>query len=404
MKKPSISELVLRKVHRPQKPNDTTTFLQLIQRCLVPEVREEVQRYFGKIDCLEAQYPGLDYTFAPHRRRLAFFPWHRRLFRAFDDLGLTNDEILSLCTWEGTRAAKERYERESQTTIEITTLHGVWQSDAGRSPRGIFHHHAPPASTTRLGRKSSTTLTPSAAAGKRREEVEDGLGEGVPDDEASDDDDIEHSVGVHLNQRLMAAADARERGENVRFDQQWEQWMKEALERDMDLPTILETIRTVSGRAPSPSALSLSANRPSVSYSHGPQAAGGGSDEPPTSQRPLSPAEPEVAAHTPTVSTAAMLSAVPQSYDQLHDMLDELQDSNARIAADTAALSALRADLLSHPGHTAAATRPSAAAATATHARLSTLVEELQTNTSRLEAENTAMANFLSRSRTETAR
>ncbi|RMZ87352.1 hypothetical protein DV736_g5419, partial [Chaetothyriales sp. CBS 134916] len=394
MKKPSISELVLRKVHRPQKPNDTTTFLQLIQQCLVPEVREEVQRYFGKIDCLEAQYPGLDYTFGPHRRRLAFFPWHRRLFRAFDELGLTSGEILSLCTWEGTRAAKERYERESQTTIEITTLHGVYQSDAGQRPRGVFHRHSTTARTTSSGRKSGSTLTPGTAAGKRREGIE----------EVSDDDCIEQSVGLYLNQRLMAAADARERGENVRFDQQWEQWMKEALDRDMDLPTIFETIRSVSGR-PLSSSSSASADAPSPSYL-GPQATASGSSDSTSAQRPVSRhalgAEPDQAAHTPTMSTAAMLAPEPQSYDQLHDMLDELQNSNARIAADNAALSTVHTDLVNHEGH--ATNGRTSAAAAADRARLSTLVEELQTNTTRLEAENTAMANFLSRSRTETAR
>ena len=360
MKKPSISELVLRKVHRPQKPNDTTTFLQLIQRCLVPEVREEVQRYFGKIDCLEAQYPGLDYTFAPHRRRLAIFPWHRRLFRAFDELRLTSDEILSLCTWEGTRAAKERYERESQTIIETTTLHGVTAADAGQGPRGIFHSYEGAKRT----RSNGYTQTTSVSAGKRRQEV---------DEEQSDEEEDEQSVGVYLNQHLIAAADARERGEHVRFDREWEQWMKEALERnEMGLDTILETIR--SGRP--------------LSSSYVSQEAGS------SSQRPVSAHGPGVGvdANTPTLSTSSMAAPEPESYDQLHEMLDELQNSNARMTADNAALSA-HADLVNDGG-----------THSTDHARLSSLVEELQTNANRLEAENTAMANFLSRSRTETAR
>ena len=361
MKKPSISELVLRKVHRPPKPNDTTTFLQLIQRCLVPEVREEVQRYFGKIDCLEAQYPGLDYTFAPHRRRLAIFPWHRRLFRAFDELRLTSDEILNLCTWEGTRAAKERYERESQTIIENTTLDGVAAADEGHGPRAVFHTYE---AATR-SRSNGYTQTMSISAGKRRqEEVED---------EQSDEEDSEESVGVYLNQHLMAAADARERGEHVRFDQQWEQWMKEALERnEMDLDTILETVRS---------------GRPLSSTYTGHEASS-------SSQRPVSShgLGADLDVNTPTLSTSSMVAPEPQSYDQLHDMLDELQNNNARMAADNAALSA-HADIV-HEGGTHSAD----------HARLSTLVEELQSNANRLEAENTAMANFLSRSRTETAR
>jgi hypothetical protein len=360
MKKPSISELVLRKVHRPQKATDNPTFLNLIQRCLVPEVREEVQRYFGKIDCLEAQYPGLDYTLPAHRRRLGIFTWHRRLFRAFDELGLTNSEILSLCTWEGTRAAKERFERESGTTIETTTLDGVAVADEGVGPRAILHTY----SSTSKSRSNGYTQTESSSVGKALTAPED----------LSDEEDVE-SVGVYLNQNLMAAASARARGEPARFDQQWEQWMKEALERDdMDVNTILETIRA--GR---PLSSSYSAVEASSS-----------------SQRPVSRHGLNSNLHvsTPSLSNASMMEPEPQEYDQLHDMLDELQTSNARISADNAALTAAHADVVGD-------SRPQST----DHARLSTLAEELQTNATRLEAENNAMASFLSRSnRTETAR
>ena len=359
MKKPSVSELVLRKVHRPQKPNDTTTFVQLIQRCLVPEVREEVQRYFGKIDCLEAQYPGLDYTFPAHRRRLAIFPWHRRLFRAFDELHLTDSEILALCTWEGTRAAKERYERESQSTIEITTLDGVASADRGDGPRSISHHYR----DLRQHRTNGSMQQSVRSANIQRLHFLE---------EQSDEEDDGESVGVALNQQLMEAAEARERGEIVRFDQAWEQWMKEALERDeMDPDSILDIVRS---------------GRPLSSF--------GGQRGSNSSQRPVSRhgLGADLQVHTPTPSTPSMATPEPQSYDQLHDMLDELQTTNARLTADNAAMAA-------HPD-----AANEAGPHSVDHARLSTLVEELQTSATRIEAENNAMVNFLSRSRTETAR
>ena len=370
MKKPSVSELVYSKQYPRPRPNDPVSFVQHIQRCLVPEVREEVQRYFGRIDCIEAQYPGLDYTFAPHRRRLASFPWHRRLFRIFDDLRLTSDEILNLCTWEGTRAAKERFQRESNTEIEITTLRDVASAPEGRGPRAFFH--------TDRRRPNFKTLRESVilAAAKQNADAEE--------DEQSDEDESEESIGVHLNQQLIAAADARERGEAATFNQQWEQWMKEALERnEMDLDTILETIRQ--GRffpssiaetevAAAGTAASLNTLQ-TISSSD----AGIGSD----SSAHLAEAV------TPTRSQSPV-DAPP--YDQLHEMLDELTASNARIAADNETLTSQSAEIVNSPRHSA------------DHARLTSLVQELQSNATRLEAENTAMQSYLSRTRTETAR
>ena len=366
MKKPLVSELVYGKQYPRPRPHDPVSFVQHVQRCLVPEVREEVQRYFGRIDCIEAQYPGLDYTFAPHRRRLASFPWHRRLFRIFDELRLTVDEILNLCTWEGTRAAKERFERESNTEIEITTLREVAAAPEGRGPRAFFH-----IDRRRFQYKSLNHIA-ALAAGKQRADVED--------DDQSDEDETDESIGVHLNQQLIIAADARERGESATFSQQWEQWMKEALERnEMDLDTILDTIRQ---------------GRPFPHGIAGPAEAG-------VSTRSLHAAQTysledidldisaQTEAETPTRSSTPVET---QSYDQLHEMLDELTTSNARITADNERLSTQSAEIVSSPRHSA------------DHARLSNLVQELQSNASRLEAENTAMQNYLSQTRTETAR
>jgi hypothetical protein len=358
MKKPSVSDLVYSKQYPRPRANDPVSFVQHIQRCLVPEVREEVQRYFGRIDCIEAQYPGLDYTSAPHRRRLATFPWHRRLFRLFDELRLTSDEILNLCNWEGTRAAKDRFERESGTEIEITTLHDVASAPEGRGPRAIVHRI--------INRPPSRPLSDvtNHAAGKRKADV---------DNEHSDEDETEESIGVHLNQQLIAAADARERGEAATFNHQWEQWMKEALERnEMDLDTILETIRQ--GRPFPPTSDEEQSSTPQL--------------------HPLSILElaAQADADTPTRSNSPVIDQPAEPYDQLHEMLDELTASNARIAADNARLTAQSAEIVHSPRNSA------------DRSRLTNLVEELQSNATRLEAENAAMQNYLSRTRTETAR
>ncbi|KAL9593663.1 MAG: hypothetical protein Q9219_007445 [cf. Caloplaca sp. 3 TL-2023] len=45
------------------------------------------------------------------------------------------------------------------------------------------------------------------------------------------EDELQQSVGVELNQRLMAATEARNRGEEAVLDADWEQWLKEAAER-----------------------------------------------------------------------------------------------------------------------------------------------------------------------------
>jgi hypothetical protein len=53
--------------------------------------------------------------------RLGRFKHHRRLFQAFDDLGLTYQEIQEFCCWEGTKWARERYERDEGVRVVDTT-------------------------------------------------------------------------------------------------------------------------------------------------------------------------------------------------------------------------------------------------------------------------------------------
>jgi hypothetical protein len=130
MKAPAIDQLVYECLFPKPKATDPQNFQGLLQRNLVPEVRLETQAFYGHLSSQEAKYPGLDYSYQPHRVRLSRYTWHRRLFRAFDNLGLTKSEIASLTKWEGTRWAKERFEREQGIVIRDTTsvslFHTCW--------------------------------------------------------------------------------------------------------------------------------------------------------------------------------------------------------------------------------------------------------------------------------------
>lgn len=73
----------------------------------------------------QARYPALDYTIKPHRMRLGRFKHHKRLFDAFDSLELTYGEIQDFCCWEGTKWARERYEKDEGIKVVDTTGDGI---------------------------------------------------------------------------------------------------------------------------------------------------------------------------------------------------------------------------------------------------------------------------------------
>ncbi|SMQ45551.1 unnamed protein product [Zymoseptoria tritici ST99CH_1A5] len=102
-------------------PNDPPSFSAHLARNLVPEVRIEVATFYGDLNSAEARYPGLNYCYAPHRMRLGRFKHHKRLFDAFDNLGLTYGEIQDFCCWEGTKWARERYEKDEGVKVVDTT-------------------------------------------------------------------------------------------------------------------------------------------------------------------------------------------------------------------------------------------------------------------------------------------
>jgi hypothetical protein len=117
MKAQPVEKLVHEHLFPRARATDPDNFLAFVNRHLLSEVRAETQAFYGHLDTQESKYPGLDYNHRIHRIRLSRYPWHRRLFRAFDALGLTPAEISNLTRWEGTKWAKEKYEEEHGVKI-----------------------------------------------------------------------------------------------------------------------------------------------------------------------------------------------------------------------------------------------------------------------------------------------
>lgn len=218
MKRPSVHDIVFKHQFPSPTQNEPQNFYTHVQRNLVPEVRVEVQTFYGALDNLEAQYPGLDYTHEPHRRRLGRFPWHRRLFRAFDQLRLTNDEILSICQWEGTKSAKDKYEAETSRSIRDTTADSV----------APIERSEPCATVYRIPRKRPSTETMAEIGALDEHKAA----------EQSDEDELQASVGVQLNDQLMAVEEGDPPNEGP-----LEEWLKYMHEREVDRDSVLQAIR-----------------------------------------------------------------------------------------------------------------------------------------------------------------
>lgn len=226
MLKPAIASLVYARLFPTPRATDPASFQAHITRSIVQEVRAETTCYYGSIDCLEAQYPGLDYTNRAHRARLSRFTYHRRMFRVFDELRLTVDEIQDLCRWEGTKSAREKYEKDHDCRIRDTTWDDV-EVEAPRPASAVKTH-------LRGGRDSGSHVQSMHEDGNISSRGEDDLGDSDADDGTEEDDsedELQQSIGVDLNRHLIAATAARARGEQVVLDADWEQWLKEAAER-----------------------------------------------------------------------------------------------------------------------------------------------------------------------------
>lgn len=232
MRKPSVGQIVYNATFPRPRTSDPGSFGAHITRNLVPEVRVETSLFYGSLDCIEAQYPGLDYSYGPHRMRLSRFPWHRKLFKTFDELGLTEEEISSLCRWEGTKSARQRYEAEEGVTVRDTTAHSVRPASPQPAPSIEIHFNDCDFCGTEeeddqiIETQSNDTVraVDSRASSYRSSEEEHEI-----EDELSDEE--MESCGVALNNRILAAMAARDQGTDVPLDEDWEQWLKEAGER-----------------------------------------------------------------------------------------------------------------------------------------------------------------------------
>lgn len=205
MKGRPVDQLVHEQMFPKPRTQDPSSFHALLQRYLILEVRQEVHSFYGHLETVEAKYPGLDYCHPTHRIRLSRWPWHRRLFRAFDALRLTPNEIAGLTKWEGTKWAKERYERENGVVIHDTTADDFppWIEPRDRVP--------PPAA---------------------RSVEQDDEDTAEDEDMAGQDSDGElESVGVALNNQLLERVAARNAGDtSTPLDEAWEQWLKQVIE------------------------------------------------------------------------------------------------------------------------------------------------------------------------------
>ncbi|KAK8075224.1 hypothetical protein PG997_009887 [Apiospora hydei] len=216
MKGRPIDQLVYEYMFTKPRASDPQNFHALLHRHLILEVRQEVHSFYGHLDTQEAKYPGLDYCHHIHRIRLSRWPWHRRLFRAFDGLRLTNSEISNLTKWEGTKWAKERFERDSGIIIRDT-------ADEGMS-EWVPPENRPTTATT--SPNDERTAGVEAEAGDTTENADDDM-------EGEEDSDGEmESIGIALNQRLLERTARREAGADTSepLDEEWEQWLKNAID------------------------------------------------------------------------------------------------------------------------------------------------------------------------------
>lgn len=268
-RKNPISVLVYNGLFPTPSPTDPPSFSAHLSKNLVGEVRIETANFYGSLDTIEARYPGLNYAFAPHRKRLGRFPHHRRLFEAFDRLGLTEAEIQGFCRWEGTLWARERYERDEGVRVVDTTgvEIGQWIDRRGQrtTPRGInvktdieVEIEQVPTSTTTTDRGTSSRAPPQQQQQQHLDtEMHDHDDNEDDDDEDEDEDehdaseseeDLTSSIGFSLNARLLRAAALREQGANVPMDPEWEQYLKDAQERGELNVATRDALRSMAGQ------------------------------------------------------------------------------------------------------------------------------------------------------------
>lgn len=269
-RKTPISVLVYNTLFPTPAPSDPPSFSAHLSKNLVGEVRIETANFYGSLDTIEARYPGLNYAFGPHRKRLGRFPHHKKLFEAFDRLGLTESEIQGFCRWEGTLWARERYERDEGVKVVDTTgveighwidrRHLLSQSRSSnainvKTDIEVEIEQVPSGEAV----ASASRLPPADTEDTHMHDDEDE--EGASSSEHDEDDDIEEeddaqvssSVGFSLNARLLHAAAQREHAADpssastIPMDAEWEQYLKDAQERG-DLQIDVSRLRSMAGQ------------------------------------------------------------------------------------------------------------------------------------------------------------
>ena len=243
MLKPEIWKLVIAQLISSKKDLTLSDWRSYITQYLVPEIKLESARFFGGIDDQESRYPGLDYANPAHRLRLGSFHHHAGLFKAFDKLRLTEHEIYMLCKWHGTKRAKDEHERNRQTTVIDTTWAGVHRYQLLEPTVTVPHDSQNVVDNSRARPRLDGSVLQGEDEDMADSEDEESYNMDEDEDlsEEESEDELQQSIGVELNQRLVASAEAnaeaRARGEQVITDAEWEQWMKDAAERGETLGT-----------------------------------------------------------------------------------------------------------------------------------------------------------------------
>jgi hypothetical protein len=244
-RKHPIAHLVYNALFPNPTPSDPSSFSAHLSKNLVGEVRIETATFYGSLDTIEARYPGLNYAYPPHRKRLGRFPHHRKLFEAFDKLGLTDSEIQGFCRWEGTLWARERYERDEGVKVKDTTGMEITEWVDRRRTRTSRNKD--------INVKTDIEVEIAEAAPM---DIHDGHAEAADQDaemadqeeeeeEEEESDDETESIGVALNQRLLQAAVLRQQGVNVPMDAEWEQFLKEQQENgDLNMQAAQARLRS----------------------------------------------------------------------------------------------------------------------------------------------------------------
>lgn len=133
--------------------------------------------------------------------------------------------------WEGTKWAKERFERENGIKIRDTTADD-------------FPDYVEPEFRTEAYMRGSSVQTDDVVATPEEEDDDDEEDE----EDESDDEELE-SVGEALNERLRERVALRNiSGDtSVPLDEDWENWLKNAIESG-ELPHVADQIARFSGQ------------------------------------------------------------------------------------------------------------------------------------------------------------